>query len=73
MITKRFEKVLAKVGHLPEAEQDALADWILEELEDEKRWQKSFTESQDKLEQMAENALKEHKQGRTTPLDPNKL
>src|SRR3990172_4710382 len=32
MVTKRFEKVIDKVGKLPAEEQDALADWIIEEF-----------------------------------------
>jgi len=73
MVTKQFQKVIAEVGGLSPEDQDALAEWILEELEDEKRWQTSFAESQDSLEEMAEKALKEHREGKTTPLDPSKL
>ena len=73
MVTKRFEKVIDKVGKLPAEEQDALADWILEELADEKRWQKSFAASQDLLESMADKALQEHKEGKTRPLDLSEL
>ena len=69
MITKQFEKVIEKVGSLPEDDQNALAEWILEELEDEKRWQKSFSESQDVLEKMAEKALKDREQGTVKPFD----
>jgi hypothetical protein len=73
MVTKRFEKVINKVGKLPAEEQDAIADWILEELADEQRWQKSFAETQDLLEKMADNAMREHKQGKTRPLDLSEL
>ncbi len=73
MVTKRFEKVIDKIGKLPAEEQDALADWILEELGDEQRWQKSFAESQDLLGKMADKALQEHKQGKTNPLDLSEL
>lgn len=73
MVTKRFEKVIDKVGKLPAEEQDALADWILEELDDEQRWQNSFAASQDLLKKMADKALLEHKQGKTHPLDLSEL
>jgi hypothetical protein len=73
MVTKRFEKVIDKVGKLPAKEQDAIADWILEELADEQRWQKSFAESQDLLAKMADKALKDHERGKTSPLDLSEL
>ena len=68
METKRFEKVIDKVGKLPAEEQDALAEWILEELADEQRWQESFAKSQNTLEKMADKALQEHERGNTSPL-----
>ena len=68
MVTKRFEKVIDKVGKLPAEEQDALAEWILEELADEQRWQESFAKSQNTLEKMADKALQEHERGNTSPL-----
>jgi hypothetical protein len=73
MVTKQFEKVINKVGNLPAEEQDAIAKWILEELADDQRWQKSFAESQDLLESMADKALQEHKQGKIRPLDLSEL
>ena len=73
MVTKRFEKVIDKVGKLPAEEQDALAEWILEELADEQRWQESFAKSQNKLEKMADKALQEHERGNTSPLDLSEL
>lgn len=73
MVTKRFEKVIDKVGKLPAEEQDALAEWILEELADEQRWQESFAKSQNTLEKMADKALQEHERGNTSPLDLSEL
>ena len=73
MVTKRFEKVIDKVGKLPAEEQDALAEWILEELADEQRWQESFAKSQNSLEKMADKALQEHERGNTSPLDLSEL
>ncbi|KAF0108313.1 MAG: hypothetical protein FD146_887 [Anaerolineaceae bacterium] len=63
MVTKRFERVIIKVGELPAQEQDALADWILDELEDDLRWQKAFAGSRGALENMAEKALLDRAQG----------
>ncbi|MEW6404164.1 MAG: hypothetical protein AB1649_20400 [Chloroflexota bacterium] len=73
MVTKQFERVIEKVGKLPAKEQNALAGWILEELEDEKRWSESFAASQDLLAKMADKAIQDHEHGKTKPLDPSNL
>ncbi|HEY5594675.1 MAG TPA: hypothetical protein VIL61_05880 [Nitrospiria bacterium] len=72
-MTKLLEKALAEVSKLPKKEQDALATWILEELASEQRWDKAFAESSKVLEQLADEALAEHREGRTKRLDPDKL
>ena len=68
-MTKLLEKALEKVSGLPEDEQDAIASQILAELEDESVWAKRFVHSQDKLRRLADEALAEHRQGKTGPLD----
>lgn len=68
-MTQLLERAYAEVARLPEADQDAIATLILEELEDERKWQTSFAQSQDALARLAEEALAEHRAGRTKPLD----
>jgi hypothetical protein len=46
---------------------------ILEELASERRWEKAFADSEDMLAQLADEALAEHRQGRTQPLDLDAL
>ena len=72
-MTKLLEKAMAEVSRLSEQEQDALATWILDELASERRWDKSFARSEDALAQLADEALAEHREGRTEPLDPARL
>lgn len=72
-MTKLPEKALAEVSKLTEKEQDSLADWILEELASERRWGKAFAESSDQLAKLADEALAEHREGRTQRLDSEKL
>jgi len=68
-----LEKVIAEVSKLPEAEQEAFAAFMLEELESERRWDDLFARSQDLLARMADEARREHRAGLTQPLDPEKL
>ena len=68
-----MEKVLAEINKLPAEEQETLAAWILDELAAERRWETAFAESGDLLDQLADEALAEHRAGKTFPLDPDVL
>jgi hypothetical protein len=72
-MTELLEQAIAEVKKLPEIEQDAIAAWILEELEDEVRWDQAFQKSQDVLAALADEAFAEDRTGRTQELDPDKL
>jgi hypothetical protein len=66
-------KLLEKASKLSAVEQNAIAKWMLEEIEDEKKWDESFAESEDLLDKLANEALKEHRSGKTEKLDINKF
>ncbi len=68
-MTKLLKEVLAKLSKLSPERQDELAAWLLAEMEDEARWAKSFAESQDALEKLADEALEEYRRGDTRPLE----
>lgn len=68
-MTQLLEQAFAKAAKLSPQEQDALADWLLRELESESRWKKRFADSQDALTELAAEALSEHRAGKTQPLD----
>ena len=72
-MTILLEKAFAEVTKLSEPEQDELAGWILEELASERRWSKAFANSRDVLQQLASEALAEHRAGKTEVLDPETL
>ena len=72
-MTPLLEKAFAEASQLPDLEQDALARWLLDELASERRWEAAFASSADQLGQLADEALAEHHQGRTQPLDAKKL
>jgi hypothetical protein len=69
----KLEIAFAEAAKLPVKEQEALANWILEEIASEKRWSELFTGSQDALSKLADEALNENHTGNIAPLDPNKL
>lgn len=72
-MTQLLEKVLIEVYKLPPEKQDFIAAIIFEELEDERKWDKAFAESQEMLSKMASEALEEHRRGQTQDLDPDQL
>ena len=67
-MTKLLEKAFKKASALPAQEQDAIADWLLAELESEARWARLFAGSQDALGRLAAEALDEHRRGKTKAL-----
>lgn len=66
-MTQLLEKALSEVAKLPPSEQDVLAAILLEELASEQKWGELFAKSQDKLAELAEEALAEHRSGKTKP------
>lgn len=72
-MTKLLERAFAEAAKLPEEEQDALAQALLDELASERRWDELFARSHDLLSELAAEAVAEHRAGHTEVLDPEKL
>ena len=68
-MTDLLESAIAQLKTLPSIEQDAIAKMILDELEDERRWDESFARSPDLLAKLAAEAMNEHHAGKTQELD----
>ncbi|MBC6419251.1 MAG: hypothetical protein GDA44_10980 [Prochloron sp. SP5CPC1] len=67
-MTQILEKAFAKASELPEQDQDAIAEIVLAELASEKRWNDLFAKSQDLLAELAQEALADHRAGKTKPI-----
>jgi hypothetical protein len=72
-MTHALKKAFEIASALPDPEQDALAAAILEEVASDERWEASLAASAGALEVLADEALREHRAGRTKPLDPDRL
>lgn len=72
-MTTRLEQAFAEVSKLPPNEQDAVADWLLAELECERKWDELFSDSQDVLSKLGAEALAENRNGETEELDPDRI
>jgi hypothetical protein len=72
-MTELLEQAIAKLKTLSIDEQDAIAALILEELEEDRRWDESFARSSEVLANLAAEAMAEHRAGKTQALDPDTL
>ena len=72
-MTERLEQAIAQLKTLSTAQQDAIATLILAELEEEQRWDDSFTRSPNLLAKLAAEAMAEHRSGKTQELDQETL
>jgi hypothetical protein len=72
-MTKLLEQAVAKARALPETEQDAIAQVLLDEMESERKWDELLAKSPEKLRKFADAAWAEHLAGHSNPLDPDSL
>ncbi len=72
-MTQMLREAVTKAEKLPEPYQDAIAALILEEMEDEARWDAAFARSHDLLSKLAAEAMAEDRAGKTQELDPETL
>jgi hypothetical protein len=72
-MTQLLERAIAQLKTRSTDEQDAIAAMILEELEDDRRWDESFTRSPNLLAQMAAVAMEEYHAGQTEEMNPETL
>lgn len=70
-MTRLLEEAFKAAAKLSAAEQDALAQAILAEVAAESQWDRRLAETSRELERLADDALRDHRAGRTRPLDPD--
>ena len=73
IVIRAFDTAIEKMSALPAEEQDRIARWLLAELLDEERWTQAFSNSEDALSKLADEARTDVRAGRAERLDPDKL
>lgn len=68
-MTQLLEKAFKQAKSLPVTEQNALARWLIEEMESERKWEEAFVQSEDILNQMASEAQIDYNKGKTNPMN----
>lgn len=72
-MTELLEQAIEHLKGLDADKQDAIATLIMEELEDEAKWDTAFASSQDLLADLAAEAMAEYSAGQTQVLNPETL
>ena len=72
-MTRLMEKAVEALRSLPEEQQDAVAGFVLSEIEADHRWAATSLQHADKLRKLANKAPADFQAGRTSVLDPEKL
>ena len=76
MVTPAVNTILKMIEQLSESEQDRVVEHLREylaELEDEEKWNATFSKSQKKLVYSAREARKQVAEGKAKPMDFKKL
>jgi hypothetical protein len=71
-MTKALEQAFREASKLPEQEQNALAEAIRNEVMGDQDWERSFAGSPDAFEKLADEAIAEHRAGRTQTVKTGK-
>jgi len=72
-MTQLLEQAFTKAAQLPSQNQDTIATLVLKEIEAEQRWDETFANSPDTLSRLADEALSEHRAGKTERLNLDDL
>lgn len=73
VMTKLMEKAVEALRSLPEEQQDAVAGFVLSEIESDRQWSASSLRHADKLRKLADEAREDLRAGRASELDPERL
>lgn len=70
-MTVLLERAIHRVLDMPARRQNAIARFLLAEMDAEEQWDASFSASQNELANLAGDAIEEHRRGRTRKMDPS--
>jgi predicted house-cleaning noncanonical NTP pyrophosphatase (MazG superfamily) len=72
-MTTLLAKAMERIESLSEEIQDEIAEQLLDDLENELRWQETLAKPQPKLRKLAEKALRESRTGKTSKMGFDEL
>jgi len=72
-MTTLLSEAIRKIESLPAEIQDEIAKQLLEDLENERKWQETLDKPQDKVDKIASDALRKSESGGTKKLGFDEL
>jgi hypothetical protein len=72
-MTRLLEEAIERLRAMSEAKQDQLAQFLINELEEDERWSNATAKYQDKLKGLVDSVLTDDAAGKCEPLDPDRL
>lgn len=72
-MTHLLKKAFEEASRLGAAEQDAVGQWLLDELASDRQWDNALHGSADALAKLADEAREEHRASQSRRLDPDNL
>ena len=64
-----MKQAFEEASKMPEVDQEAFAEFLLAELQDDREWRARFSSRPDVLSKLADEARADHESGRTRPFD----
>jgi hypothetical protein len=68
-----MEKAVEALKSVPEDQQDAVAGFVLSEIESDRQWTDTSIRRADNLRKLADEAREDFRAGRASEMDPEKL
>jgi hypothetical protein len=72
-MTKTLEQAIERLRQMPEDRQDAIARFLLQEIDEDERWMHSTEAHADKLKGLVVDVLEADRRGECEPLDPDQM
>ena len=72
-MTQKLQKVIEKLQSLPAEKQDQMAGFVLQELQEDAKWEATTAKHRQNAARLVAQVLEDEKQGRTKKLDPETL
>jgi hypothetical protein len=70
-MSNRLEKAIQTLRSLPQSEQDRYADFLLAQIEEDRKWNSSSIKHADKLRKLADQAIADDQAGLAEERDPD--
>lgn len=72
-MTQLLEEAMSELSRLPDGDQDRIAAMILEELEDDRKWDATFQRSHSELSKLADKVRMDIQTGKTKEMGFDEL